>query len=134
VGAVLLFGASMGGTLLVVWPSGNQASARGADADMSDQQSLAVQSAPVVPDVHVGRQVTDPAGQLALPEDGDLTGDDEFDAIPDRLAGMYAEPALLDLLEDADSSDPQVSEEARRVLREHEMLPAEVGASTSAAE
>jgi hypothetical protein len=133
-GAVLLFGASMGGTLLRVWPSNSQMSASVADVDTSDEQTLAVQSAPVVPGVHGGGQVTDAAGQLALPEDGDLTGDDEFDAIPDRLAGMYAEPALLDLLEDADSPDPQVSEEARRVLREHEMLPAEVGASTSAAE
>jgi hypothetical protein len=47
---------------------------------------------------------------------------------------MYAQPALLDLLEDADSADPAVSAEAWRVLREHEMLPAEIGASSSAVE
>jgi hypothetical protein len=47
---------------------------------------------------------------------------------------MYAEPALLDLLEDAESADREVSADAQRVLREHQMLPAEIPASTSAVE
>jgi hypothetical protein len=37
---------------------------------------------------------------------------------------MFAEPALLDLLEDAGSADPLVSEEATRVLHEYAMLSA----------
>jgi hypothetical protein len=98
-------------------------------------QTVVEPSTAHVPHAGADGQATDTAGQQLLAEDADLSGDDSgFDQIPDRLAGMYAQPALLDLLEDADSPDPAVSAEARRVLREHEMLPAEIGASSSAVE
>lgn len=116
-GGALLFGVSMGVTLLLVWPTEGGVGARGSGVGLSSEQALAVAQHPP------------PVSEANLPRRAD-----DFDGIPDRLAGMYAEPALLDLLEDADSADPEVSAEAQRVLREHQMLPAEIGASSSAVE
>lgn len=107
----------MGVTLLLVWPTEGGVGARGSGVGLSSEQALAVAQHPP------------PVSEASLPRRAD-----DFDGIPDRLAGMYAEPALLDLLEDADSADPEVSAEAQRVLREHQMLPAEIGASSSAVE
>lgn len=134
-GASLLFTFSMGATLLLIWPSDSQLGPRSGGAVVSGEVMPASSAVPTVLDAQVAGQAAIPAGGDRLSPDASPSSEGgEFDHIPDRLAGMYAEPALLDLLEDADSSDPQVSAEARRVLREHEMLPAEIAASTSAVE
>jgi hypothetical protein len=118
VGGALLFGVAMGGTLLLVWPPVGGVGAHGPDIGLSVEQRLVVvQHVPPVSEASTARRA-----------------DDDLDGITDHIAGMYAEPAVLDLLEDADSADPQVSAEAQRVLREHEMLPAEIPASASTVE
>jgi hypothetical protein len=118
VGGTLLFCVAMGGTLLLAWPSGGGAGAHGTGIGLSGEQAMVV------------AQHVSPVPEASTPRRDAA----DFDGIPDRLAGMYAEPALLDLLEDANSADPEVSAEALRVMREHEMLPAEIDASTSAVE
>jgi hypothetical protein len=110
----LLVAVSLGATIVIAWPERPSAS-RGTSPVVTDSApaAAAIPATPVPATSNVVQQ------ESAAAE------------VPPELFAMYAEPALLDLLEDAESPDLQVREEALRLLRDHEMLPQEPGASTS---
>jgi hypothetical protein len=107
VGLGTLFTASLLGSLLLIWPERREASA----AVTAALPMLVVAPPPTVeahPDTVVAMPQADIAGMSGEDEDTELT------------AAALAEPALLDLLEDAGSNDPWVREDAQRLLRDRE--------------
>jgi hypothetical protein len=105
VGLGLLFAASLLGTLLVVWPEQQEPTAPLAAAVPTRD------AAPVPPMPDMNQATAAPA----------LSPDvEEHDGDPVRTLAAMAEPAMLDLLEDAESPDPSVRYEASRLLRDQE--------------
>jgi hypothetical protein len=103
----LLFTTSLLGTLLVVLPQ------------RAEDTRVEAESAALVSTVEVSRAVPDAAPPSAPPAATEST----LSHTPEELAAAYAEPALIDLLEDAASPDPGVRAEADEVLRAQELLP-----------
>lgn len=120
---VVLFVTSFSVALLLVWPEGGRPAAASGLAHVAATPVLALAIDGSVPDaVPAGLPVPDPAPPATSHSPGEQ-------AEEERLAAVFAEPALIDLLEDASAADPQVREEAERILREEGLLPAHLAAS-----
>jgi hypothetical protein len=100
----ILFMASLLGTLLMIWPQQREAPTTAAAA----MPATVVAPPPAAE--------ADPQTTVATPQSGVMDQDED----PARTAAALAEPALLDLLDDAGSSDPWVREDAQRLLRDRD--------------
>lgn len=107
----LLFMTSLVGTLLVVLP------------ERADSRKVEAVVAAAVPTIEWSPAVPGSAQPSAPSSAPPPAPESTQSHTPEALAAVYAEPALIDLLEDAASPDPGVRAEAAEVLRAQELLP-----------
>ena len=109
--AGLLSVALLPGALLLAWPDNPGATAPVTGATLPQIATSPALKPDTRPESATGTGAAAAPNEVAEMED------------PRRIAAAISEPALLDLLEDATSTDPTVQYEASRLLQDRELSP-----------